>query len=266
LYVELRAIKESFSLIPAAIFEGTRFGGLEKHASYRFLNRAAAKLAALDEAFGFLPSCGDSSSGGDGVSISGGGGNKGGGSPFLFVDLCGGPGGFSQYLLRAGRARGLEVCGWGMTLAGAGSCDWCLDQILDYGSDCDDVSFYGIDGTGDILNERNVRAFAAHVLHESCGRRPLLVAADGASAAVDGRHDQEALPAAARLALCQALAALELLAEGGHFVLKVFGTARPFNAGLIHALSALFRATWAAKPAGSRPANDERYLIFRGYV
>lgn len=38
--------------------------------------------------------------------------------PLLFADLCGGPGGFSEYLLRRRRQLGLPACGWGISLRG----------------------------------------------------------------------------------------------------------------------------------------------------
>ncbi|CAN0539598.1 unnamed protein product, partial [Scytosiphon promiscuus] len=38
--------------------------------------------------------------------------------PFLFADLCGGPGGFSEYLLLRRRQLGLPARGWGISLRG----------------------------------------------------------------------------------------------------------------------------------------------------
>ncbi|CAM9723171.1 unnamed protein product, partial [Laminaria digitata] len=42
-------------------------------------------------------------------------------SPFLFADLCGGPGGFSEYLLLRQRQLGLPARGWGISLRGRGA-------------------------------------------------------------------------------------------------------------------------------------------------
>lgn len=41
--------------------------------------------------------------------------------PFLFADLCGGPGGFSEYLLLRRRQLGLPARGWGISLRGGGA-------------------------------------------------------------------------------------------------------------------------------------------------
>ena len=126
-----------------------------------YLNRAALKLANLDALCG-LSSLAPAS------------------EPLLFADLCGGPGGFSQYLLRkrrpsscpgpsrssqdaqaAGGARG-----WGMSLRDGSACDWDISALQPYLRDTQDSPtaacvcslelVNGEDGSGDICRLSNV--------------------------------------------------------------------------------------------------------------
>ena len=123
--------------------------------------------------------------------------------PITFVDLCGGPGGFTEYLLRRCHARG-----WGMSLteaAGANGCDWRLDHVpgvlahtttagAGAAAPADSASapdargsrdtqwrfkqVVGEDGTGDMYKEENIAALAGEVrgewpAHGGCCSGPL---------------------------------------------------------------------------------------------
>ena len=57
--------------------------------------------------------------------------------PFLFADLCGGPGGFSEYLLRRRRQLGLPARGWGISLRGGGA-EPTLEGCRAVGNGCQD--------------------------------------------------------------------------------------------------------------------------------
>ena len=69
-----------------------------------FLNRSALKMANLNHLVG-------------GALLTRA--LSGPEAPFRFADLCGGPGGFSQYVLAVHEARGRPARGWGITLEGA---------------------------------------------------------------------------------------------------------------------------------------------------
>lgn len=148
-------------------------------------HRSAMKLANLDHVFNITTACGRARE------------MAAPARPLTFVDLCGGPGGFTEYLLRCCDARG-----WGMSLteeAGANGCDWRLDHVSGVvrgGSsetarpaarDPSDTptttgserawrfkQVLGQDGTGDIYNEDNIAVLAKEVGLSGSG--PLCVA------------------------------------------------------------------------------------------
>ena len=204
-----------------------------------YLNRAALKLASLDALCGLSRLASAS-------------------EPLLFADLCGGPGGFSQYLLRKRRSpscddpRGAHAGGgargWGMSLRDGSACDWDASALHPYLRDARDGHTAagacalelvdGEDGSGDICRVRNVaqlvrvaREGAAAAMTCSAGDK-----ADGAGGAVrdagagplhlvvadggfeEARNHAQQERVAARLILAQSVAALQLLRRGGAFV------------------------------------------------
>eukprot|EP00937_MAST-01D_sp_MAST-1D-sp2_P004336 g4336.t1 len=90
--------------------------------------------------------------------------------PLLFADLCGGPGGFSEYLMRCRGAVGGSgggARGWGMTLRGSGGCEWderALSPFIASGS----LRLAGGEGgDGDITRVQNIVWLARTVARES---------------------------------------------------------------------------------------------------
>ena len=67
-----------------------------------------------------------------------------------------------------------------------------------------------------------------------------------------------------QLLLAQCAAALATLRVGGHFVCKGFDFFTPFSAGLLYLMHLAFEQICIYKPAQSRPANSERYLVCKG--
>jgi hypothetical protein len=122
---------------------------------------------------------------------------------FTFVDLCGGPGGFSEYLSQKGR-------GWGITLKVDGGLDWKIgrelssvaqtaqgppDELGAGSRDAADATHrftvsYGADGTGNLYSVENIRHFAAEVATSVPGGVRLVVA-DGGFNDARNSHDQE---------------------------------------------------------------------------
>ena len=73
---------------------------------------------------------------------------------------------------------------------------------------------------------------------------------------------QEALTA--QLHFCEAVSALGCLSQGGSAVLKLFTLFERQTAALIYLVGAHFDETWISKPATSKAANSETYLVAKG--
>jgi 23S rRNA U2552 (ribose-2'-O)-methylase RlmE/FtsJ len=186
------------------------------------MNRAAVKLANLDSLFELTNSC------------------------RTFVDLCGGPGGFVEYLLWKSK----EIQGWGIT----------LHENPDY--DLNNVDrfhvLYGPDETGDITVQENRNFFSEKVLKET-KEGVDLVLGDGAFSVQGDELYQE--HHTKELLLCEILIMFKTLKKGGTFVLKVFDTVTPFTVSLLYLLYLHFEKMSIIKPVSSRPANSEKYLV-----
>ena len=68
-----------------------------------------------------------------------------------------------------------------------------------------------------------------------------------------------------QLLLTQFIVPLATLRSGGTFVCKCFDLFTPFSASLVYLLHRHFDGVCIYKPAQSRPANSERYILCRGY-
>jgi 23S rRNA U2552 (ribose-2'-O)-methylase RlmE/FtsJ len=197
----------------------------ERIRNSRFMNRAAVKLANLDSLYQFS-SC------------------------HTFLDLCGGPGGFVEYLLWKSK----DVSGWGITLHG--NQDYDLKGLRSFGDRFQAV--YGPEETGDITVHANRNVLTEQVLkHHQHGVD--LVLGDGAfSVEGDELHQEHHTK---ELLLCQILVMFKTLKKGGTFVVKLFDTVTPFTVSLIYLLYLHFEKLSMIKPLSSRPANAEKYLV-----
>lgn len=90
---------------PFEVLGEGRDGGLNVH----FINRSAIKLANIDALLNFTLT--------DAV-VSSAAMTTNAARCFRFADLCGAPGGFSEYLLRRCQERAISCCGYGMSLIG----------------------------------------------------------------------------------------------------------------------------------------------------
>ncbi|KAI9229524.1 MAG: FtsJ-like methyltransferase-domain-containing protein [Piptocephalis tieghemiana] len=243
-----------------------------------FISRAAVKMAELDQFFPltYLPPEGDGTPRAKRPRIK-----RDEGSPespalspdtLTFVDLCGGPGGFSEYILWHAHRSGIQVKGWGMTLrredkAYAGTekeaPDFDLEGFRDdtVSTDCMTL-VYGPDGTGDVLRDENRQALINNVDRVTEGQGVHLVMADGAFDVTGQEEEQESL--LGHLLLAQFHLALSMLREGGHFLCKVFDATTRLSTTLLYLLTKCFAEVDLTKPFSSRPANSERYVVARG--
>jgi 23S rRNA U2552 (ribose-2'-O)-methylase RlmE/FtsJ len=116
----------------------------------------------------------------------------------------------------------------------------------------------GVDGTGDLFSPENLRA--CRDAHAGCAD---LVTGDGGFDFSMDFNRQEA--ASTRLILAQIMFALAVQRPGGTFVLKVFDTFTQASLDLLYTLSSLYATVQAVKPATSRQANSEKYLVCKGF-
>ena len=247
-----------------------RNGGLGR----LFMNRAAIKLANIDALLNFELTHYD------------------GMGPFVFVDLCGAPGGFSEYVMRrCQRSHKLNSssCGYGMSLIGTNEygegTPWKLKSNTSSFENDGRRHHYrvckGVDGTGDIFCWENVQAlfhmmredaaeFCHHHHDESSSTLTMgedeqakahLVLADGGFDAQRDSEHQEAM--AQKLVVCEVAAALNLLRVRGHLVVKMFGFQTLLVRTILADLTDRFEDIVALKPISSRPASAERYLVCR---
>jgi cap1 methyltransferase len=245
---------------PYEILGEGRQGGLNN----LFMNRSAVKLANIDALIGqTLTQCYDD--------------NR---RPFCFVDLCGAPGGFSEYVMYRCRERGVYFYrGYGMSLHGCNEhgrgLDWRLDHMESVrgGSLSNFHVCGGKDGTGDIYSWDNVRELQKDISVDMTRLTPIdladvgrahLVVADGGFDAQRDSECQEEL--AQKLVVCEAAAAIALLRPGGTLVLKMFGFQTDLVRSLMGKLHRMFQSMIVLKPISSRPASAERYAVFAGFA
>ena len=234
---------------------------------FRFMNRSALKLVELNHIFSLIPQ-----STTDRLS---------------YLDLCGGPGGFSEYILSCCRRRQIPVTGFGMSLdipsnssAKNFSCGWNaarLSELADVhidptdgvapSSDENSLFFilYGPGKDGDILKEHN-RNELVEVVAQHAGGVSLVVADGGFEMQLVDDHESAIFP----LLVAQVSCMLRCLKEDGSFVLKLLtsdkvmqdatvpyafsSASQTTTQALIALTSTLFDRSSLVKPLTSRPS------------
>lgn len=225
-----------------------------------FVCRSAMKLANIDAMIGFqlTPPMGNNN-------------ESSRHSNFRFVDLCGAPGGFSEYLLRRCSSNGKCCMGYGMSLIGSNDdgqgAKWDLNTLSYLAKKSQQNINWNVcngdDNTGDIYNWNNVIKLTDDIKQDSSSEHDNdewkvdLVVADGGFDAQRDSECQESL--AHQLVTCQTAAALHLLQKGGNFVIKMFGFQS--SKELVIQLYNSFEKLIILKPITSRPASAERYLV-----
>ena len=87
-------------------------------------------------------------------------------SPLVYADLCGGPGGFTEYLQWKTRESRMACKGFGITLKGNQDFDMYSFKAIK-ASSMDFKTHYGVDGTGNLYNIENSKSFAGLVLKDT---------------------------------------------------------------------------------------------------
>jgi cap1 methyltransferase len=176
----------------------------------------------------------------------------------VFVDVCGGPGAFSQTLYN-NKPKYTKMEGFGMTLMDShvnAPKGWYPDLPKRNGF----TPTFGVDGTGNIYVPGNIEAMFSLV----ADREVRLVVADGGFEVPPSQQNmQEAV--SAQIVYAQWYAALRMLCPGGGFVLKLFDTFTPFSRSMLLLTCHFFDAVYVVKPLHSRVVNSERYLSCTGF-
>lgn len=238
------------------IHDDNPFEGLKR---LKYMNRAAVKLANVDAIFdvtGYrqhFESTGElslSAYSGDGfgaVVTENNQINK----VFTFADIAAAPGAFTQYIMDR---RPMSI-GYGMSLkVEDDTLNW-NKELIDKAEGRFDVQ-YGSDGTGNLYTQTD--NFIDYVLSKQQSGVNLCTA--------DGGFDMDISPHlkeiySVRLVMCQIAAALGIIGENGHFVLKIFNTFTSASAQLVALLTLAFKEVYMFKPISSRPINTERYIV-----
>lgn len=206
------------------------------------------------------------------------------------MDVCGGPGGFTEFVFwkRSGsgdfkerfesvgsgdtkrnvgdvaanlNSKGntsnniKETKGWGITLKGDMAFK-LTDMIVPPGDRFKTI--YGVDDTGDVYSLANINAFCNTVRREAKDGVELTVCDGGFSTVGDELHQEEHIR---QLLLSQVLICLKVLKKGGNALFKLFDLLQSPTVELIYILYLHFESIAIIKPITSRPANGERYIV-----
>merc|ERR1711988_1717022 len=205
-------------------------------------NRAGDKLAEISELTDLL----------DGIP-----------SGSAFLDLCGGPGAWSQHLLEK---KDMALRGFGFTLkANAGGADdWKAQEKDEWYDDLYQhpnwTALWGADGTGDLLKLGNLE----HCVKQLAREQVLLCVADGG-------FSEDSIPQNLlelyfyRLFLAELLTAVSCLSQGGKFVCKLYTSFSSSTAALLFLTTRLFDSVEVVKPRSSKATGPERYLVADGF-
>jgi 23S rRNA U2552 (ribose-2'-O)-methylase RlmE/FtsJ len=235
-----------------------------------FGNRAAIKLAEIDAIYNVT--------GASNGLLSQTANNR-----FSFVDIAGGPGSFTRYILY----RQVKAQGTGITIRGTKPSFSAKPKRDKYGKPIKEAIDYNRhnNGISDSLNwygqnKINPNAFTPvegadrsgdlfvhwfefiRVTRERFPGGVSLAVADGGYEAKVARWQEMEL---SMLVLFQIVAAIFTLSNGGVFVLKIFESTRKITIDMIYILTCLFTDVTIYKPIGSRIRNAERYLIAKNF-
>lgn len=255
-YARLQTVKASFTTVDPKVFQAARnkANPFENIGKSIFMNRAAVKLANVDAVYPLTGATYTLFQ--DQVP----------GNDFLFCDVAGGPGSFTEYI----QYRRPGAKGYGITLR-AGTLDWNRAAL-----DLTNFNiFYSNDsiassspiksssppnrGTGDLYVEWD--NFIQYVTREN---KVDLVVADGGIDVEEENNFQRQEFLSSRLILIEAYVAIRCLRPGGKALIKFFDTVTEFSGDLLYLISQAFTRISFFKPVSSRPANAEKYLICEG--
>jgi len=219
-----------------------------KNTPIKFICRASYKLANIDFVFNIMENNNN------------------------FADLCGGPGGFSEYILY----KYPNSSGLGMTLKTENSVlDWNIVNfrqeikrnrlVITYGDNYISGPNDNVlnEADGNIMNIYNIKSFTKQILKTNPDGVKLVVA-DGAAFDEEDEMDSVEINQL-RLFVSEAFLATQILKKDGNFVLKIFKTKYASTQTFLILLSSMFEESYIFKPITSRLNNSERYFIGKNF-
>ncbi|RUS19349.1 FtsJ-like methyltransferase-domain-containing protein [Endogone sp. FLAS-F59071] len=120
--------------------------------------------------------------------------------------------------------------------------------------------YFGVDNSGNIFHHENIRG----IWSDRVGAEKVqLVTGDGSVDCSSDPNEQELL--VSELHYAEAVCALGALGIGGHLVLKMFNLFECETVCLLYILATYFDNLHVSKPATSKSANAETYVIGKGF-
>tara|TARA_Y100000591_G_scaffold297735_1_gene288950 strand:+ start:242 stop:1303 length:1062 start_codon:yes stop_codon:yes gene_type:complete len=152
-----------------------------------------------------------------------------------FLDVCGAPGAWSDYLLSFG---GKGVC---------------------ISKNSSDINFMFYEK---LQNNNNIKCIYCDIVNEEYVSKEKydIVLADGAPSEESYTDENLQECYAAELILAEVLY-IRNLREGGNFVFKIFDTFTPFMKSLLYCVTTMFSTVHIIKPDSSRMINSEKYVV-----
>lgn len=118
---------------------------------------------------------------------------------------------------------------------------------------------YGADGTGNICNIDNIDNFVGNISKHSID---FCTCDGGMDFSNDFNHQEEA---SSILIASEIFTVLNVQAEDGVCVLKVYDILESATISLINILTYFYKESYITKPLTSRPANSEKYIFCSGF-
>lgn len=213
--------------------------------SEQFMNRAAVKIANVDAAFGWTLCQLAKGEEGKKEELEDG-------ELMYFVDVFGGPGGCSEYILW--RNGGWKARGFGFSTRG--DYEFQPEYFRAIPPETLDP-YYGPNDDGNLFDPENIRGFIDYVMAQTDQLGVHLLVCDGGFLLKN--NCQEVI--SKQLYLLLTMLAVTVIRPGGNAIIKVFDLYTPFSVGLIFILTRMYAKVSILKPSSSRPANSERYVV-----
>ncbi len=180
------------------------------------------------------------------------------------VHLCEAPGAFicatNHYLRTTHPTLDWSWTGYSLNPYNSGNSDRALISDDKFICETPDNWYYGVDGTGDIMNASNIRGLWNRV---KSFPPVMLVTADGSIDCQDNPNEQEVI--VAPIMYCEIVAALGVLHVGGSFLIKYFTLLEHTSLSALYLLGTLFETVHVSKPVCSKAGNSEVYIIARNF-
>jgi hypothetical protein len=192
-----------------------------------FTNRSAMQLANLDALTGITE------------HMSNG---------FKFADLCGGPGGFTEYILWRGIKRDISISGFGLTLPGQATFDTSkLRRAVQN------------------LLKSNPEMFASEELKPGREAMEQWIGKHQNVQLVLAHGPLEATDIETTLLVTELALAFGIIAEGGAMVLKVGNLLHPLPVSLLYLMYMSFEKVTLVKPLMSPASLPDKYIVAKGF-